>query len=247
MRRSAHRNWRDICECREIQLRITKPRVFERVRVARQIAQRGDDGLESHDVIEMCMREENRLHGDALCAHGLEQWCGLIANVDDPSWSNWIVIDPDQPAICLPCAEGESFDAKLCHGENIAATLALMLKRRIEEVNPVAVSMAGASGVSMRLMVGRADAAPTFAMRHYTVAAGGMTPRHQHNYEHEVIITGGQARVEYDGVFYDCKAGDILLIAPNHLHQFVNSSASDLTFFCFVPVTFDCGQPTPGS
>ncbi|MSR69179.1 MAG: cupin domain-containing protein [Phycisphaerales bacterium] len=122
-----------------------------------------------------------------------------------------------------------------------------MLKRRVEEVNPVAVTMAGASGVSMRLMVGRADAAPTFAMRHYTVAPGGMTPRHQHNYEHEVIITGGQARVEYDGTFHECKAGDILLISPNHIHQLVNSSASDLTFFCFVPVTFDCGQPTPGS
>lgn len=122
-----------------------------------------------------------------------------------------------------------------------------MLKRRLEEVNPVAVTMAGASGVSMRLMVGRADGAPTFAMRHYTVAVGGKTPRHEHNYEHEVVLTGGTARVEYDGAFHECSAGDILMIAPNKMHQLVNSSASELTFFCLVPVSFDCGKPTPGS
>jgi hypothetical protein len=27
----------------------------------------------------------------------------------------------------------------------------------------------------------------------------------------------------------------------------VNVGAGDLTFLCFVPVTFDCGTPTPGS
>ncbi|MSQ90683.1 MAG: cupin domain-containing protein [Phycisphaerales bacterium] len=122
-----------------------------------------------------------------------------------------------------------------------------MLKRRVEELDPVAVEMPGTKGVSVRLMVGRADGAPTFAMRHYTVAAGGFTPRHQHDYEHEVILTGGEARVEYDGAFEKCRAGDILLIAANRMHQFVNEGSGDLTFFCLVPVSFDCGKPTPGS
>lgn len=122
-----------------------------------------------------------------------------------------------------------------------------MLKRRVEEVQPTPVDMPGVQGVAMRLLVGRTDGAPTFAMRHYTVAAGGHTPRHQHNYEHEVIITGGTARVEYDGAFHTCAAGDVLLIEPNRMHQFVNAGAEDLTFLCFVPVTFDCGKPTPGS
>jgi quercetin dioxygenase-like cupin family protein len=84
-------------------------------------------------------------------------------------------------------------------------------------------------------------------MRHYTVAPGGNTPRHQHDYEHEVIITGGQARVEYDGEFHSCNAGDILMINPNRMHQFVNDGKEDLTFICLVPVSFDCGKPTPGS
>ncbi|MFM7480893.1 MAG: cupin domain-containing protein [Planctomycetota bacterium] len=122
-----------------------------------------------------------------------------------------------------------------------------MLKRRVEEVHPTPVDMPGVQGVAMRLLVGRKDGAPTFAMRHYTVSPGGHTPRHQHNYEHEVMIMGGTARVEYDGAFHDCAAGDVLLIEPNKMHQFVNAGPQELTFLCFVPVTFDCGKPTPGS
>ncbi len=247
MRWSAYRDRRHPRECREIQLRITKPRVFEWMCVTGTLANRGNNRFEPHDVVEMRVREEDRLYGDPMRSDRREKRRGIITRVDDPSWSVGFIVDPKQPRVRLPCSEWESLDAKLCHGENIAATLATMLKRRVEEVKPVEVTMAGAQRVSMRLMVGRADGAPTFAMRHYTVAPGGVTPRHQHNYEHEVIITGGHARVEYDGEFHECTTGDILLIAPNRMHQFVNSSQSDLTFICLVPVTFDCGTPTPGS
>ncbi len=122
-----------------------------------------------------------------------------------------------------------------------------MLKRRIEEIEPFTPDMPDIKGVSMRMLIGRKDGAPNFAMRHYTVSPGGHTPRHQHNYEHEVIITGGSARVEFDGEFHACRAGDTLMIDPNKLHQFVNDGDSDLTFICLVPVSFDCGKPTPGS
>lgn len=215
--------------------------------VSWDVPQRRDDFLESHDVIEVRVGKENCLNRNAMRSHCGDQWRRVIASVDDPSRPRSDIVDPHEPTIGLPCAEGEPFDAKLCHGENITATLSSMLKRRVEEVDPVAVQMVGAAGVSMRLMVGRKDGAPTFAMRHYTVGTGGNTPRHQHNYEHEVIITAGEARVEYDGEFHQCRAGDVLFIEPNRMHQFVNEGSSDLTFVCLVPVSFDCGTPTPGS
>jgi quercetin dioxygenase-like cupin family protein len=113
------------------------------------------------------------------------------------------------------------------------------------------VTMAGVKDVSMRLMVGRSDGAPNFAMRHFTVAPDGHTPRHQHNYEHEVYVVAGRGRVEYDGSFHEISAGDVLLIEPNHVHQFVNTGDSPFQFLCFVPLAFDCGadgvQPVPGS
>jgi len=109
------------------------------------------------------------------------------------------------------------------------------------------MQMDGVKGVSMRMMVGRADSAPNFSMRHFTVEPGGCTPHHSHNYEHEVFIVEGTARVEEDGTFHQVKAGDALFVPANVTHQFVNTGAQPLKFLCMVPVSFDCGKPTPGS
>ena len=99
----------------------------------------------------------------------------------------------------------------------------------------------------MQVMVGRADGAPNFALRHFCVASGGHTPRHQHDYEHEVYVVEGEAKVESDGTFHRVRAGDVLFVPPNRVHQFVNDGTVPFRFLCLVPVTFDCGKPTPGS
>jgi quercetin dioxygenase-like cupin family protein len=122
-----------------------------------------------------------------------------------------------------------------------------MLIRRADEVGPVPVQAGGAVGVTMRLLLGRGDGAPTFAMRHFTVEPGGCTPRHSHDYEHEVLVLGGRARIEQDGEFADLHPGDVVFVRPGTLHQFVNAGDGPLEFLCLVPVTRDCGEPTPGS
>ena len=122
-----------------------------------------------------------------------------------------------------------------------------MLIRRAHEMSGTPVAMDGAEGVTMRMMVGRADGAPNFAMRHFTVEPGGHTPQHSHNYEHEVFIVDGSGRVEQDGQLHDLRSGDVVYVPPNTIHQFVNTGTDPLKFLCLVPVTFDCGQSTPGS
>ncbi len=122
-----------------------------------------------------------------------------------------------------------------------------MLIRRAGEVPAQPMDVPGAQGVSMRLLVGRADGAPTFAMRHFSVERGGCTPRHAHDYEHEVFVVGGRGRVEQDGDFADLRAGDVVLVRPNATHQFTNTGEEPFEFLCLVPTTFDCGRPTPGS
>lgn len=109
------------------------------------------------------------------------------------------------------------------------------------------MEMDGAQGVTMRMMVGRGDGAPNFAMRHFTVDPGGHSPRHSHDYEHEVVVVEGSGRLESDGEFCDLSAGDVVFVEPNVLHQFVNSGDEPFKFLCLVPVTHDCGTPTPGS
>ncbi len=122
-----------------------------------------------------------------------------------------------------------------------------MLIRRAEDTPATPVHMEGVKNVSMRVMVGRADDAPNFAMRHFTVGPGGHSPRHQHNYEHEVYIVAGEGKLECDGAFHPLKAGDVVFVEPNALHQFTNTGDTDFQFLCLVPLSFDCGKPTPGS
>ena len=126
-----------------------------------------------------------------------------------------------------------------------------MLIRRAERVAGAPVAMDGADGVTMRMMVGRDDGAPNFAMRHFTVAPGGHTPRHSHNYEHEVVILRGAGTAENEGELHDIAPGDVLFVEPNRVHQFRNTGDEPLEFLCLVPVSFDCGDgamtTTPGS
>jgi quercetin dioxygenase-like cupin family protein len=122
-----------------------------------------------------------------------------------------------------------------------------MLIRRADEMAGKPMEMEGVSGVTMRMMVGRGDGAPNFAMRHFTVEPGGHTPRHRHDYEHEIYIVEGAGQIENDGAKQGIRAGDVIFVEPNVTHQFVNTGAAPLKFLCLVPVTFDCGKPTPGS
>jgi len=122
-----------------------------------------------------------------------------------------------------------------------------MLIRRAETMEGQAMPIPGADKVTMRMLLGRADGAPTFAMRHFTVDAGGHTPQHQHNYEHGIHVVGGRGTVEVDGEPREIAAGDSLFIEPNVMHQFRADQGEPLQFLCMVPTTFDCGQPTPGS
>lgn len=134
---------------------------------------------------------------------------------------------------------------------NLTGEFRSMLIRRPETTPGKPMTMDGVKDVTMRMMVGGDDGAPTFAMRHFTVEPGGHTPRHSHNYEHEVVVLNGSAKVEHGGEFHDVSRGDILMIEPNVTHQFVNHGDEPFQFLCFVPNQFDCGggamERTPGS
>ncbi|MAX25248.1 MAG: cupin [Phycisphaeraceae bacterium] len=128
-----------------------------------------------------------------------------------------------------------------------------MFIRHAADVPSKTMDMPGAKHVTMKLLVGRDDGAPTFAMRQFTVAPNGHTPLHKHNYEHEVYVLAGDAQFVsgVDGnTIRPITAGDVVFVPANEMHQFRNVSTQDVKFICLVPTTFDCGsacQPTPGS
>ena len=67
-----------------------------------------------------------------------------------------------------------------------------------EAVPAKPVDMEGAHGCTVRSLLGQSDGTPTFAMRQFEVAPGGYTPRHSHDYEHEVFVLEGEGVVFED-------------------------------------------------
>ena len=90
-------------------------------------------------------------------------------------------------------------------------------------------------GVTMRVLIGPDQGAPTFTMRHFTVAPGGHTPRHTHAYEHEIFFLSGEGEVFYEGETRRVAAGTVAYVAPSADHQIRNVGGGPLTFLCLVP------------
>jgi len=123
-----------------------------------------------------------------------------------------------------------------------------------ESVEAKEVQMEGASGCTVRQLVGQHDGAPTFAMRQFEVAPGGHTPRHFHGYEHEVYVLEGQGLVFEGDTAHPLKAGDVVLVKPDEVHQFRNTGDRPMKFLCLIPnsatdkkvtVVPECGLDSP--
>ncbi len=97
--------------------------------------------------------------------------------------------------------------------------------------------MAEAEGVTMRMLIGPDDNAPTFNMRLFEVVPGGYTPRHTHDWEHEVYVLAGAGVVLEDGQDRPVSAGDFVYVPPGEDHQFRNTGGENLKFLCLVPKT----------
>ncbi|MBM4002126.1 MAG: cupin domain-containing protein [Planctomycetes bacterium] len=104
-----------------------------------------------------------------------------------------------------------------------------------EQVEAQPVSMEGSAGCTVRWLVGERDGAPNFAMRQFEVAVGGHTPRHFHDYEHEVFVLEGAGEVTEGDRRHPLKAGDVVLVKPNEVHQFLNTGSAPLKFLCLIP------------
>ncbi len=121
-----------------------------------------------------------------------------------------------------------------------------MLIRNIDQANHEPVTMDGTDRVKMSVMVGQQDNAPNFAMRHILVEPGGHSPKHSHDYEHEVYIVKGKGTVLLEGNHQPIRTGDVVYVPADHEHQF-RAGDQGLSFLCLVPVTRNCGSCTPGS
>ncbi len=114
-----------------------------------------------------------------------------------------------------------------------------MLIKKIDEVAAQPVEHEDAVDVSIRVIFGPADNAPTFAMRVFEVGAGGHTPSHKHSWEHEVLVLSGKVMLVTDNSEYELQAGDAVMVPPGEKHSFRNrSSDKSVSFVCLIPIEY---------
>ena len=91
------------------------------------------------------------------------------------------------------------------------------------------------AGVEKRELIGPADGAAHYRLRHFHVPAGGRTARESHPHDHGVVIVSGRARVTLGDAEHDVGAGDVVYVGGDELHCFEALGDEPLEFLCVSP------------
>jgi len=97
------------------------------------------------------------------------------------------------------------------------------------------VEMEGAANTKVRQLIGSNVEAANFAMRMFEIDPGGHTPRHQHDYEHEIYVLEGEGIVFEGDEQHALKPGDVVYVHPNDVHQFRNDGDKPMKMLCLIP------------
>ena len=95
-----------------------------------------------------------------------------------------------------------------------------------------------AKGVTGRLVIGKSDGANNFCMRFFELSEGGHTPKHAHEWEHEIIIHSGNGEVLSQDNWIPVTKGHVIFIPGNEEHQIRNAGEDPLVFACLIPEGF---------
>jgi quercetin dioxygenase-like cupin family protein len=97
-------------------------------------------------------------------------------------------------------------------------------------------AIVAAPGVTMRVVAGPAEKAPTFVMRVFEIEKGSATPLHTHPWEHEVFILEGKGTLKSGDKEIPLSAGDAAVVLPSEQHSFINAGQEILRLICVVPL-----------
>jgi quercetin dioxygenase-like cupin family protein len=92
-----------------------------------------------------------------------------------------------------------------------------------------------AKGAAGRVVIGKADGARNFCMRVFEIAAGGMTGKHAHDWEHEVFVQAGKGAVLQKGNWVPLSVGSVVFIPAKEEHQLKNTGEERFIFVCVIP------------
>jgi quercetin dioxygenase-like cupin family protein len=93
----------------------------------------------------------------------------------------------------------------------------------------------GADRATRQILIGNDEQSPHFHMRYFAVQPGGHTSLDQHAHDHGVYVLHGRARLRLNDTEHELKAGDVVYISGNDIHQFFTVGEEPFGFLCVVP------------
>lgn len=112
-----------------------------------------------------------------------------------------------------------------------------MIHRKLNSIE--SMSQKAGQGVSMQMLLSLQEV-PNFAMRCFTIEAGGHMPHHTNTVEHEQFVLSGRAKVRVGEESFDAVAGDILYIPADVAHSYETIGDEAYVFLCLIPKGEDC-------
>lgn len=95
----------------------------------------------------------------------------------------------------------------------------------------------GYKGVKKAFYIGPSDGSDEIVMRYFSVAPGGNTPYHSHNFPHLVKVEKGQGvAIDSEGAEHRLTAGQLVYLHDNEVHGFKNTGTEPFDFLCIVPI-----------
>ncbi|MBN1932009.1 MAG: cupin domain-containing protein [Desulfobacterales bacterium] len=102
-------------------------------------------------------------------------------------------------------------------------------------IEPKHSEKATQSGITGRLVIGKGDGADNFCMRIFELSKNSCSPRHSHEWEHEIFIHSGKGEILSEGKWISVTSGYIIFIPGNQEHQIKNTTDQPLIFVCLIP------------
>ena len=111
--------------------------------------------------------------------------------------------------------------------------------KKKKDINHRIMNDGEAKGIKFFPAITAKDGAPNFAMRLFDISPKGHTPKHAHNWEHEVYIISGNGFILKGENKIPVEKEDFILVPADELHQFM-ASDDGMSMICVVP---NEGQP----
>lgn len=110
-----------------------------------------------------------------------------------------------------------------------------MIIQYYKDVETIIPNETGISGVKMRKVIAEKEGAKNFIMRVFDIEPNGYTPRHKHDWEHEVFVLNGKGKAIGSEGEREVNRGDVIFVLGGEEHQFINIGNETLEFICLIP------------